>query len=77
MVNFNEKMAMDKFRIYYRCYQAPEVTSGLKGFFPEKSYIGRAYNGLFEISENWGSDNPTKIVDRKVFERYFELQQPN
>ncbi len=64
---------MDKFRIAFRCSKQPELNTGLLGFEPEKHYTGRAYNGLFEISTEWGRGRPTLVLDKKLFERYFEL----
>jgi hypothetical protein len=64
---------MDKFKISFRCSKQPNEATGLMGFEQERAYIGRTYNGLFEISTEWGSGKPTVLLDRKIFERYFEL----
>lgn len=64
---------MDRFKISFKCSKKPELTSGLNGFEPEKCYRGRTYNGLFEISSEWGKGKPTIVLDKKVFYRYFEL----
>lgn len=66
---------MDRFKISFKCSRQPEVNTGLLGFEPEKSYTGRAYNGLFEISSEWGKGKPTTVLEKKIFEKYFELLQ--
>jgi hypothetical protein len=66
---------MDNFKIEFICNKRP-VNDSLKGpYIPGQKYIGRSYNGLYEISPKWGSDLPTKVVTRKLFEEYFELVQ--
>lgn len=64
---------MDRFKIAFKCNRKPDVASGLFGFEPEKYYRGRAYNGLFEISSEWGKGKPTMVLDKKIFYRYFEI----
>lgn len=68
---------MDKFKISFKCSKQPEGTNGLLGFEPDKAYIGRAYNGLYEVSTDWGRGKPTILLDRKIFDRYFELVREN
>lgn len=64
---------MDKFKISFKCSKQPDSGSGLLGFEAEKYYRGRAYNGLFEISSEWGKGKPTIILDKKIFCKYFEV----
>jgi hypothetical protein len=66
---------MDKFKISYKCVNTPKSDGTLLGFTSGKIYQGRAYNGLFEISSLWGNGKPTVLVNRSVFEQYFELVQ--
>lgn len=66
---------MDRFKISFKCSRQPEGNTGLFGFEPEKFYTGRAYNGLFEISSEWGKGKPTTVLEKKIFDRYFELLQ--
>lgn len=66
---------MDRFKISFKCSKQPEVNTGILGFEPEKNYTGRSYNGLFEISTEWGRGKPTILLDKKIFDRYFELIQ--
>lgn len=61
-------------RIEYRCVRTPEGTH-LKGFVSGRVYQGRSFNGLFEITTEWASHQPTYLVDRKDFEKYFELTE--
>jgi len=64
---------MDKYKITFVCKQRPASDSGLNGFSPNKQYEGRTYNGLFEISSKWGSGVDSKIISKKLFDRYFDL----
>jgi hypothetical protein len=59
-------------KIDYKCIRTPETTH-LKGFVKGNTYKGRAFNGLFEITTEWASHQPTYLLDRKDFEKYFEL----
>lgn len=68
---------MDKFKISFKCNKEPNESIGLFGFEHDKAYTGRTYNGLFEVSADWGRGKPTIILDRKIFERYFELLGEN
>ncbi len=68
---------MDRYKISYKCNKQPETSTGLSGFEPHKSYTGRAYNGFFEISSEWGRGKPTMLLDKKSFEQYFELIKNN
>ena len=65
---------LDRFKISFKCNTQPNEGTGLRDFKPNRTYIGRAYNGLFEISTDWGSGKPTVLLDRKMFERYFEIE---
>lgn len=65
---------LDRFKISFKCSTQPNESTGLRGFQPERSYIGRTYNGLYEVSTDWGSGKPTVLLERKDFERYFELE---
>ena len=67
---------MDKFRITYRCHTQPDRDSDLNGFEKNEKYIGRTYNGFFEISPNWGGEHQTKLITKTSFERYFKLLVP-
>ncbi|WPP52045.1 hypothetical protein [Catalinimonas niigatensis] len=68
---------MDKFKISFRCSKEPQGTVDLFGFEPDKAYTGRAYNGLCEVSTDWGRGKPTILLDRKIFDRYFEVVGEN
>ncbi|MEM6842638.1 MAG: hypothetical protein AAF944_22345 [Bacteroidota bacterium] len=63
----------DKFRIQFRCSRRPDELSGLADFEVDKFYIGRAYNGLFEIAPDWGRGKPSVLLRKGLFERYFEI----
>jgi len=65
---------LDRFKISFRCSTQPKESTGLRGFEAERTYIGRTYNGLFEVSTDWGSGKPTVLLDKKDFERYFVLE---
>jgi hypothetical protein len=63
---------MDKFRIEYKCNKQPKSVSGLEGFVPERIYTGRAFNGLYEVTPQWGNGRGTRLLQRREFEQYFE-----
>ncbi|MEQ9438563.1 MAG: hypothetical protein RIG62_05925 [Cyclobacteriaceae bacterium] len=67
----------DKFRICFRCSCRPDDNSGLNGFEVDKSYTGRAYNGLFEIAPDWGRGRPSILLRKRLFDRYFEIVNLN
>ncbi|MGK7393056.1 MAG: hypothetical protein ACNS62_00740 [Candidatus Cyclobacteriaceae bacterium M3_2C_046] len=64
---------MDKYRIHYKCFKQPKPNSELAGFDVEKIYTGRAFNGLFEVTPDWGSGQQTKIIEKSIFNQYFEM----
>lgn len=64
---------MDKFRITYQCNKIPTAILGLEGFEIQKKYVGRTFNGFFEVSPRWGSGNQTKMINKVIFQEYFEL----
>jgi hypothetical protein len=64
---------MDRFRVVFKCNQKPDERKFLGGYEKGKNYIGRSFNGLFQISPKWGSSLPTRVIPRKVFDQYFEL----
>lgn len=64
---------MDKFRINYKCNKAPKPHSGLEGFMVDHQYEGRAFNGLYEVTAQWGNGKQTRLIPKTEFEEYFEL----
>ena len=64
---------MDKFRISYKCHTKPNGTTELDGFHVNQSYVGRSYNGLFEVAPNWGRNDDRKVITKRIFDDYFEL----
>lgn len=64
---------MDKYRIKFICNKKPADKNLPSTFEIGMQYIGRSFNDLFEITPSWGSDQPTKIIPKKIFEQYFEL----
>lgn len=64
---------MDKFRIQYRCNKAPKPNTGLEGFLVDQQYVGRSFNGLYEVTPQWGNGKQTKLLRKTEFEQYFEL----
>lgn len=68
---------MDKYRIIFQCHTAPESIPGLEGYEIQKQYVGRMFNGLFEISPSWGSDKQTKLIAKALFDEYFEIVKNN
>ena len=64
---------MDRFRVEFKCNQKPDERKFFGGYVKGKNYIGRSFNGLFQISPKWGSNLPTRVIPRKIFDQYFEL----
>jgi len=64
---------MDKFRISYKCIKVPKSNSGMDGFEKDQYYTGRAFNGFYEISPQWGSGKPTKLISKLIFNEHFEV----
>ena len=67
-----QRRNIDRFRIVFRCCKRPDASSQLIGFKADKVYIGRYYNGLYEISVDWGRGKPF-LIEKKQFEQYFQL----
>ena len=67
------RVPMDKYKIYYRCYKQPKPNSDLSGFIIEKIYEGRSFNGLFEVNTQWGKGKDSKLIDKSIFNQYFEI----
>ena len=59
-------------KIEYKCVKVPEV-SGLQGFSKDKVYKGRTFNGLYEVSVEWASHKPTFLLEKRDFDKYFEV----
>ncbi len=68
---------MDKFKIVFVCNETPTSEKGLKGFYKGESYEGRAFNGLFEVNAKWGSGTESKLINKKLFDLYFEQLEEN
>ena len=72
IVETSSPRRVDPFRIAFQCFKLPETNSQLIGFETDKIYTGRFYNGLYEISVDWGRSQPF-VVERKQFYKYFQL----
>lgn len=59
-------------KIQYRCKKTPD-NKMLKDFKENQVYKGRTFNNLFEISTEWASHKPTFLLEKKDFDKYFEL----
>ena len=59
-------------RIQYKCVKTPDGTA-LQGFEKNKTYKGRTFNGLFEISEEWATHKPTYLLEKKEFDKAEEV----
>lgn len=59
-------------RIEYICKKKP-TEARLSGFEEKKQYKGRTFNDLFEISSEWATQKPTYLIEKKVFDEYFEI----
>ena len=58
--------------VEFKCFKKPDLPS-LSGFELGKVYKGRAFNGVFQISKNWGGDEPTIMMEGRNFYQYFQL----
>jgi hypothetical protein len=63
-------------RIEYICKKKP-TESKLNGFEENKKYKGRTFNNLYEVSSEWASQKPTFLIEKKVFDEYFEIVNDN
>jgi hypothetical protein len=59
-------------KILYKCIKTPDGSS-FQGFEKNKVYKGRTFNGLFEISEEWATHKPTYLLEKKDFDKFFQL----
>lgn len=64
---------MDKYKITFKCKKQPKPTTGLAGFEADRLYVGRTFNGLYEVTPQWGKGGQNKLIGRAVFEEYFEI----
>ncbi|MDF2457527.1 MAG: hypothetical protein K0R51_3520 [Cytophagaceae bacterium] len=58
--------------VEFQCVKKPEITS-LSGFELGKTYKGRTFNGLYQISVVWGGHSPSLMIDNKEFSKYFAV----
>jgi len=58
--------------IQFKCTKRP-YESVLAGFSEGRVYKGRYFNGLYQVSEEWGTSKPTIMIEKKDFEKYFEI----
>jgi hypothetical protein len=63
---------MDRHKITFECIAEPDSLSGLEGFVKDGVYEGRAFNGLYEVTPRWGRELESKLISKKIFERYFK-----
>ena len=66
-----QQRSIDQFKITFHCFKLPEMSSQLVGFKVNTIYTGRFYNGLYEISVDWGRRKPF-LIEKKQFEKYFQ-----
>lgn len=59
-------------KIAYKCIETPQA-GYIKGFIKGNQYKGRFFNGLYEITTEWASHQPIYLLEKKEFERFFEL----
>ncbi|MCC5921201.1 MAG: hypothetical protein LAT68_13085 [Cyclobacteriaceae bacterium] len=63
---------MDKHRIFFECIETPRNLPELKGFTKGKVYEGRSFNGLYEVSLEWGNGKPNSLISKKLFKSFFK-----
>ena len=69
---WRQRRHQDQFKISYECYCAPLLSNKQHSFKVGKIYSGRYYNGLYQVSADWGREE-THHLSRSEFEAYFRL----
>ncbi len=68
---WRQRRRQDQFKINYECHRAP-MFSADRSFRVGEVYSGRLYNGLYEVSADWGREEAYHL-GRREFETYFRL----
>ncbi len=74
---WRQRRRQDPFKISYKCHCLPSFDTAKHSFRVGKTYSGRYYNGLYEVSADWGREEAHHL-SRREFEAYFRLlNQPH
>lgn len=69
---WRQRRRHDPFKIIYECHHVPSFESQQGAFRVGEEYNGRCYNGLYQVSADWGREEAHHLSKRE-FERYFQL----
>lgn len=69
---WRQRRRTDPHKINYACHRAPLFEAKPSAFEVGKVYHGRCYNGLYQVSANWGREEAYHLSKRE-FEEYFRL----
>ena len=69
---WRQRRRQDPFRIRYECYRAPSFSAGQCSFRVGEVYSGRLYNGIYQVSADWGREEAHHL-SKGEFETYFRL----
>ena len=69
---WRQRRKQDRFKIRYECHTIPTLDSDQHSFRVGEVYHGRCYNGLYEVSTDWGREEASHLSKRE-FEAYFRL----
>ena len=69
---WRQRRRQDPFKISYRCHSIPSFGKAEHSFHVGEIYSGRYYNGLYEVSADWGREEAQQL-SRREFEAYFQL----
>ncbi|MGB3850973.1 MAG: hypothetical protein WA958_13460 [Tunicatimonas sp.] len=68
---WRQRRRKDPFKISYECHREPLIGARAP-FSVGEVYNGRYYNGLYEVSTNWGREEAYQLR-QKEFDAYFKL----
>jgi hypothetical protein len=68
---WRQRRRRDPFKISFECHSEPKL-GGQAPFSAGQVYRGRYYNGLYEVSADWGRKEAYHLRQRE-FDAYFKL----
>ncbi len=63
-------------KVSFLCVKTPDMMD-LAGFENNKVYHGRYFNGVYEISLNYYGGSPSQMIDKRLFDLYFQEVNPH
>ncbi len=71
-LTWRQRRRQDPFKISYECHCVPSFNATDHSFRVGEVYSGRYYNGLYQVSADWGREEAHHL-SRREFETYFRL----